>query len=273
MSQSDDPQVEDLLKTALDEGDLSQAAYTVLNVPHVATQMKAAIGASLDDEEVSETTLVIILVDDSTSIEAAANTQHIRDGVNGIFDDVLVHTKGQANMKVHVRLLNQGVLFPFVPLENAVRLDTTNYLPNGNTPLYDQSVVVIGNAVVELKRYDDFGIPARVIVLIFTDGEDVGSRNSASDVKKLIQPLLTRERYIIWGYGASNGNVDFNKVFGEMGIPDRWIMSVTPEPGESHEDFVTRQRRGFQVVSSSIVRASQNAGSYSQVALGGLGAP
>ena len=61
-----------------------------------------------------------------------------------------------------------------------------------------------------------------------------------------------------------DGSTDFRKVFREMGIEDKWILT----PGQSAQDI----RKAFQVFSQSAVRVSQGAASFSRTALGGFGA-
>ena len=82
----------------------------------------------------------------------------------------------------------------------------------------------------------------------------------------MVEGLLRTESHIVGAMGiddSSGYGVDFRKVFAEMGIPDRWILT----PGSSPSEI----RRGFGTISQSAVRASQAAGNFSQTALGGFG--
>ncbi|WP_041429419.1 hypothetical protein [Synechococcus sp. PCC 7502] len=61
-------------------------------------------------------------------------------------------------------------------------------------------------------------------------------------------------------YSTNDGYTDFQQIFKEMGISDRWILT----PGNSDSEI----RQAFQVFSQSAVRVSQGA-----TGLGGFGNP
>jgi hypothetical protein len=81
-------------------------------------------------------------------------------------------------------------------------------------------------------------------------------------VAALVADLERAESHIVAAMGISDGSTDFRRVFCEMGINDRWVLT----PGNSPSEI----RKAFQVFSQSAVRASQSA-SFSQTALGGFG--
>ena len=78
------------------------------------------------------------------------------------------------------------------------------------------------------------------------------------------QPVQ-RRRHIVAAVGLSDGHTNFRKVFGNMGIEDRWILT----PGASKSDI----RSAFRVISQTAVRTSQGRGQFSRAAAGGFGAP
>jgi len=100
--------------------------------------------------------------------------------------------------------------------------------------------------------------------VIVTDGANNGRGKSASDVRTLVQDMLRQESHIVAGMGIDDGYTDFRKVFGDMGIPDRWILT----PGNTGSEI----RDAFRLLSQSVVQASQNAQSFSRTAGGGFGA-
>ena len=145
-------------------------------------------------------------------------------------------------------------------------MDSRNYDPNGGTPLYQQTVVLLGTVLAKSRQFAAAGVPARTVTLIITDGADEGSgRPGAREVKALVSDMLKAERHIIAALGVDDGSTDFRAVFREMGIEDRWILT----PGQGAGEI----RRAFQVFSQSALRASQSAGSFSKTAVGGFGAP
>jgi hypothetical protein len=100
------------------------------------------------------------------------------------------------------------------------------------------------------------------MTLLITDGADQHStRAKAKDVAALVKDMARSEVHIVAAMGIDDGSTDFRKVFRDMGIEDRWILT----PSNSTSDI----RRAFQVFSQSATRVSQ-AASFSRAALGGF---
>lgn len=255
-----------LFQGAQNDGILSPAGMSVLAIPDMGAQIQAAIGISVDDVPASEVTLVTILLDDSGSIRfVMGNAEAVRSGCNLLIDS-LMGSKQKDGILAHCRYLNGKVLYPFTSLTNAIKLDTTNYDPNGGTPLYDQTAIILGTVLAKAQEFQDAGVPCRTVTVIVTDGADAGStkHRSGASVAPLVRDMLKTEMHIIAGMGINDGQTDFRRVFGEMGIQKEWILT----PGNSPSEI----RKAFAVVSQSAVRASQVAGgNLSQVAAGGFG--
>jgi hypothetical protein len=141
-------------------------------------------------------------------------------------------------------------------------MTSKNYEASQGTPLYDQSVVLLGSVLAKAQEFTRNGVVARSVTLIITDGADLHSRrSSAKDVAALVGDMTRSEAHIIAAMGISDGTTDFRAVFREMGIEDRWILTPGNNPSEI--------RKAFQVFSQSAVRASQ-AASFSSSTLGGF---
>jgi len=206
-----------------------------------------------------------MLADDSGSIRFASNAQAVRDGHNLVLD-ALAASKQRDGILAHTRYLNGTVLYPYCALAGALRMDEHNFDPNGGTPLYDQSVVLLGTVLAKAREFAEAGVPARTVTLILTDGADEHSQSSrAKDVAAIIADMRRAERHIVAALGVDDGRTGFRRVFQEMGIEDRWILT----PGNKASDI----RRAFAVFSQSVVRASSSAGRFSQASVGGFGAP
>jgi len=257
--------VTDLLKNAHKEGDLSMASMQVLTgAIDIGAQIQAGLGVAAEDVQAAEVVLVTMLIDDSGSIRFAQNAQLVRDGHNLVLAS-LVGTKQKDSLLVHTRYLNGDVLFPYVKIDDAKKMDAQNYNPNGGTPLYDQTVVILGTVLAKTKEFEDCGVPCRSITAIITDGNDEGSRGSARDARAIVEDMLKREKHIIAAMGIDDGRTDFHQVFDAMGVRKEWILT----PGNNEKEI----RKAFQVFSQSAVRASQGAASFSQAAMGGFGTP
>lgn len=246
--------------------DASATAAMQLTADTLGPTIQEGLGdIELDDITTSEVVLVTMLIDDSSSILfVSGNAEAVRSGHNLVVD-ALKGAKQSASVLVNCRQLNIGVTYPYVALDNAQRLDTSNYNPSGGTPLYDQIAVTLTGVAAKMAEFEQGGVAARAITVIVTDGSDQHSmQQTAASVKKIVAGLLTTEQHIIAGVGIDDGHTDFTAVFGEMGLLDEWILT----PSNSPSDI----RRAFQTVSQSAVRASQTAGTFSQTAMGGFGA-
>lgn len=256
--------VNDLLKTAQTEGDLSQKSMQALTNIDIGAQIQAGLGVAAEDVQASEVFLITSLIDDSGSIRFGNNTQVVKDGHNLLLA-AFTDSKQKESFLVHTRYLNGKILFPFVKLSDAKKMDGHNYNPNGDTPLYDQALVTLATVVAKTKEFEDAGVPVRSITTIVTDGADTSSRARAADVKAVIQDMLKTEKHIVAFMGIDDGSTPFKRIAKDMGIEDGWILTPNNDPKEI--------RKAFNVLSQSAVRASQNAASFSKTALGGFGTP
>lgn len=253
-----------LFQGAVAEGSLSSEAMDALVVYDIGECIQAALGVPVDEVSASEVLLLTILTDDSSSISYAGNTQAVCDGHNLVLEALLASKQGDGIM-AHNRYLNGQVLYPYCPIAQAPLMNDGNYRPCGATPLYDQTVIMLGTVLAKSQEFFDNGVPVRSISLIITDGEDVGSAYAnTGQVKAIVNDLLRTERNIVAAIGISDGKTDFRRVFREMGISDEWILL----PGDSASEI----RQAFQLFSQSAVRASRSAANFSVAAVGGFGA-
>jgi hypothetical protein len=265
MSQSQPIHISDLFQSAHEGGLLSTASLQALDVTDIGAQIQAGLGIDVDEVMASEVVLVTIMPDDSGSIRFSGNAQAVRGGHNSVLDALLTSNQ-QDNILIHNRYLNGQVLYPYCPLSQAVRMTPQNYEPNLGTPLYDQTLVLLGTVLAKAQEFADNGVPVRTVTLMITDGADAGSvRADAKRVASVVNDMLRTETHIIAAMGIDDGTTDFRQVFREMGIRDEWILT----PGNSDSEI----RKAFQVFSQSAVRVSQSAASLHSTSLGGFGNP
>ena len=274
-SKTNPSNVDDLLKGAQQTGDLSAEALRVVkSIPNMGAKIKANLGINMKEVLAAEVVLITILVDDSGSIASAGNTTIVREGYNLVVEalnDVKKNLKN--NILIATHYLNGTVLYPYVLLQDTIKMDAQNYNERhfGGTPLYDRTVEILSTVITKTQESVDDGTPARSITLIITDGEDCGSRtHSAHDVKVLVDDMLNKENHIIAAMGIdNNGRTDFRQIFKEMGIRDEWILT----PGKDTDDEEEKRkkiREAFCMFSQSAVRASQTAGSFSKTSANGF---
>lgn len=249
-----------LFQQAGDQGELEQQTVDLLLGDDLGADINAALGISVDDEPVTEALLVAVLLDNSVSL--AGREPDVRNGCNHLFE-TLGKSKQSESMYSHVRLLDGTVLDPFRKLKDASVIDSQNYQAVlGHTPLYEQSFLLLKTVIAKTLEFTTGGTPARTITVIVTDGANNGRGKSASDVATLVRDMLRQENHIIAGMGIDDGYTDFRKVFGEMGIPPKWILT----PGNTGHEI----RDAFRLLSQSAVQASQSPQSYSRTAGGGF---
>jgi hypothetical protein len=259
------PNVNELFKSAQGEGVISKASMQALTVVDVGNQIQNALGVPAIEVKSSEVILVTQMIDDSGSIRFAGNTQVVRDGHNLVIDSLL-GSKQSDNVLMHTRYLNGRVLFPYSLLDQAIRMDSHNYNPDGETPLRDQTVLLLGTVLAKIQEFADNGVPCRTITLITTDGMDEGSlRATHKMIASIVNDMLMMETNIIAAMGIQSGSFDFRKIFTEFGVRDEWILT----PANTQSEI----RKAFNVFSKSAVRASQNAASFSQTAQSGFTKP
>lgn len=253
--------INSLFQSAHEDGLLSTTSLQALDVNDIGAQIQAGLGISVDDVLSSEVVLVSIMPDDSGSIRFSGNAQAVRGGHNAVLD-ALTQSKQKDNILIHNRYLNGFVLYPYCFIDQAIRMTPQNYDPNEGTPLYDQTLVLLGTVLAKTQEFSDNGVPVRSVTLIITDGGDAHSvKANGKNVASVISDMLRSENHIIAGMGIDDGYTDFRQVFKEMGIRDEWILT----PGNSDTEI----RKAFQIFSQSAVRVSQAAGNLNS--LGGFG--
>jgi hypothetical protein len=251
--------VSQLFKSAKASGGISPEALQVINVADLGQEIQDGLGIDVDDVQASEVVLVTIMPDDSSSVRPFA--QEIRDGHRLVIDS-LKATKQREGILAHNRFLNGYVLYPYSRLDDVVAMDDQNYRPGLGTPLYDQTIVMLGTVLAKSQQFLDNGVPCRSVSLIITDGVDYGSvTHNENSVKKVVKDMLATENHIIAGLGIGDEKT-FRKVFGDMGLDPEWILTVN--------DSASDIRKAFQLFSQSAVRASQGGGSFSKTAAGGF---
>lgn len=240
-----------LLQGAQSAGVLGAASSQMLTGNLGAVVIAGAAGLATEDIAASDVTLVTVLIDASSSIHARGLEQAVREGQNLLLD-AFATSKEKESVLVALWTFNDDVrvVHAYVGLGDAVRLDASNYAGVGATRLYDTWCDACAANVAYAQRLRDSGTPCRSIVVIVTDGEDVGSRRTAGDCKRLNEDLLASEQFYL-GFVGVGGDVDFHAVARSMGIPDGSIAvqaQATP----------AAVRQIFRMVSQSAIRASQS---------------
>jgi hypothetical protein len=239
-----------LLQSATRKGVLSPATTSTLTGNLGALVLAGAAGKELEDLEAADVTLVTVLIDASSSIGDRRLEQAVRDGQNALLD-AFSGSREKDGILVALWTFSSrmDVLHAYVPVEEAVRLDARNYRAGGATALYDTWCDALTANVAYAQRLRDGGTPTRSVVVVVTDGEDVGSKRTAAACARLSHDLLASELFTLAFVGVGAGT-DFEQVARSMGVPDGCTLvqrDATP----------AGLRRAFALVSRSAIRASQ----------------
>ena len=239
-----------MLDGAVESGTLSAETRSVLSGDLGEVVVAGAAGAAMEDIVATDVTLITLLIDASSSIAARGLEDAVRQGQN-LLVDAFAGSRERESILLALWTFNDGldVLHSYVPVEDAVRLDSSNYRGTGATRLYDTWCDGLMANVAYAQRLRDSGTPCRSIVAVITDGEDVGSRRSARDCARLSRDLLASEQFVLAFVGVG-ADVDFRQVARDMGVPEGGI-SIQAQATAS------TMRQVFQMVSRSAIRASQ----------------
>lgn len=208
-----------------------------------------AAGKDIEDILASDVTLVTLLVDASSSIHDRGLEAAVRDGENTLVD-ALAATREKDSILMALWTFDDEirVVHSYVGLGDVTRLDAKNYKARGCTRLYDTWCDALAANVAYADRLRSSGTPCKSVVVVVTDGEDVGSKKTASACAAISRDLLASEQFTLAFVGV--GTTDFQKVARDMGIPDGCVAvqaQATP----------SAIRHVFRMVSQSAIRASQ----------------
>ncbi|MHB8878432.1 MAG: vWA domain-containing protein [Myxococcaceae bacterium] len=239
-----------LFSSAVADGVLTQDTQTLLTGNLGKVVIAGAAGTAMEDIVATDVTLITVLIDASSSIESRGLEQAVREGQNGLVDAFGGSKEKESILMALWTFANDlDVLHSYVPVADAVRLTTKNYRGAGCTRLYDTWCDALGANVAYAQRLRASGTPCRSVVVVITDGEDVGSKRKAADCARLSRDLLASERFTLAFVGVG-ADADFRAVARNMGVPDGCVVvqkDATP----------SALRKVFQMVSQSAIRASQ----------------
>jgi hypothetical protein len=247
-----------LLQEAYSKGELSDdSTQALLSAEGAAAQVAAALGSEGTSGEVL---LVSILVDDSSSI--AGHAPEVCAGHNLLLESLL--EPSSTEVLVLTRYLNRGLLSPYRPLGEAVRLSDANYTPGGSTPLHLQSVLTLGTVMAKAREEQGHGRRVRTFTLILTDAADNASKGAtAQHVQAIVRDMLDfSHNHIVAGMGIGQ-EVYFREVFSVMGIPPGWVLTAS----SSVEDI----RAVFRTIRSALLTAARSESAFRQLLPGPSG--
>jgi hypothetical protein len=248
--------LDDLFQSARDDGLTADTLDLVISNLDGPT-MLTAVGVPLNQLGSNEVTLAMNILDVSGSMVAHAadvirayNEDYLAAmAASGMTDDILVSTV----------LFNDRVklLHGYVPLADAPPLTAKTYDPDGTTALYDAVAGGLSNMVLYAQQLRQSGVAVRGIVIVYSDGADNASRQTAAAVHRAAVELLRQEIYTLAyvgfglkpavGFAGTNGRSPLQRQADEIGFPLALSAGLS----------VAELRRIFRLVSMSTVQVSR----------------
>lgn len=231
-------------------GNSQNSVIVVNNLNEAPAALAAVTHAGLDDIANDEVTLVLRVIDETGSMQRFQNEVELADRE---MIAALKNSKASDQILMSTWLFNTSfkVLHGFVPLDDVLPLAGI-YRPDDQTALYSAVYSALTDANAGVVSYADTlsgsGIRVKVVVVVFTDGEDNYSDRLGvwpAQIKTVVSDLLKLENFLFSLVAFGTGFA--RTAASEMGFPN--ILESNSQPGEI--------RRAMGTVSKSIIRASQ----------------
>jgi hypothetical protein len=239
------PDLQSLFQDAQSQNMLTQNSVEILVDNLNGFPVAGAMGPDAEDLAGSDVSIVVRLVDHSTSM--SGNESAVCDALN----DQVTALKGSKLTKDTVMstwLFNHQsqLVDGFVLLDNATVFNTSIYNTSGSTSLYFAVLDVFTGVTAYVQQLVNQGANVRVIVVVVTDGEDT-TNTSPSKVAAVARDLLRQEIYtlVLVAFGA----MDADKMATDMGFPLGNVLRAGATPHDI--------RKAMNTVSQSVIKASQ----------------
>lgn len=178
-----------------------------------------------------------LVVHNASCDDPKSNAEAVRIGHNAVIQSLLDSERPSA-VWFHTRYLHGRELNPWNRLEKAIKMERSNYRPDGGTPLYDETAVMLGSIIAKTQEFRDNWTTVRTATLIVTDGADTESKlQTPATVKSIVTDMYNMGIHIIAAMGIYDGFTDFRKVFIEMGIRENLILTPGSTPEEIRKAF------------------------------------
>lgn len=123
----------------------------------------------------------------------------------------------------------KGVVNPWELVENAPRLTSETYVPDGGTPLYDTYNECLRLSLQKQQQILERGIPCNLVFLVVSDAMESDSKHtSLAQVQESTARVLERRDNYIYGVSVGPGA---RHGLQEMGIGAEWIRDVSDRLG------------------------------------------
>lgn len=168
---------------------------------------------------------ITLILDESGSMWA--RQQDVIGGVNGFLKSQR-EQPGKCTVSLFKFNTTCTPLYVGKPVGEVEDLNTTTYYPGGNTALLDTVGFAIDEAGSRFRNMKEDERPAKVIMVIVTDGEE---NSSKVRTKQSVREAIERQRNVYkWEFVFLGANVDAFAEAGGLGILGTHTYSYMPTP-------------------------------------------
>lgn len=199
-----------------------------------------------------------VLTDITFILDRSGSMAHLVSDTIGGFNAFLAEQKkvaGAANVTLVSFADRPHTVYSAKELADVPKLTPENYVPAGNTALYDAICETVDAAGARFAAMPESERPGLVMVVIITDGEENHSRKfSREDV---FQRITTQQDVYKWTFLFLGANQDAFTAAGAMGIPQNLAANFKATPSgvaASYESFSssTASARGLYYTSGPV---------------------
>lgn len=178
------------------------------------------LGASPDQIRKTECYLLLVVLDDSGSMQGAeSETVEAYNAFLNDYKQAKASEQISSDVLIAVAALNRGIMYPYTRIEDAQPLSP--YYADGGTPLYDVTLKAHGLQIAKTTELSLYGVNVKTVTLLITDGYDEHSRAPVGEVKKVIESVQENRNHIVGGIYRGRAR---EETFTNMGIPKKWVL-------------------------------------------------
>lgn len=178
------------------------------------------------------------LTDITVILDRSGSMQGVRDDTIGGYNSFMA---AQAKLPGHARVSlvqfddRYEVVYRDVACGQVRPLDQTTFVPRGSTALLDAIGTTVNNIGARLAAMPELVRPAKVVVVIITDGHENASREFT---RERVFEMITHQREVYgWDFVFLGANQDAIAAGASIGVPQRSSLSYAADSKGTSEVF------------------------------------
>lgn len=205
--------------------------------------LTAQIAPNIDPDEIENDHMYLMAIAQDCSSSMSGYTGEMKKAMNN-FVKSIQDSKQDDEMLVSTTNFDNDVRSS--GFQNVADIDT-DFQAGGCTAMYD-GIIVAGQALLDYcDQLNDSGVRTRGGLVIFSDGYDNVSRNSAAKAAEIIKRLLAKEIVVAFvAFGE-----DAHGIAQSLGISDKNTLETDATPSEL--------RKIWGILSKSAISSSKSA--------------